>query len=116
MAWRWLTRIARQRGLRAAEGVGVDCCGAQDGAHLVLDRAAVPRGAQAELFLELVVELANGKRGHENSKVINAKIANDCIEINALKTALSGQFGDARAVLQTMMTASVQATGPCRAN
>ena len=34
---------------------------AQDGAHLVLDRAAVPGRAQAELLLELFVELADGE-------------------------------------------------------
>ena len=38
---------------------------AQDGAHLILDRAAAPCGAQAQQLFEPFVELADGERGHK---------------------------------------------------
>ena len=43
---------------------------AQDGAHLILDRAAVARRAQAELLLERFVELPDGEGGHGKSRYI----------------------------------------------
>jgi hypothetical protein len=36
----------------------------QDGPHLVFDRTPVARGAQPELLLNSVIELADGQRGH----------------------------------------------------
>ena len=51
---------------------------AQNGAHLVLDRAAVLRRAQAQLPFQLVVELPNSEAGH---RII---IAHDCNAINAI--------------------------------
>ena len=39
---------------------------AQDDADLVLHRPAVPRGAQAQQLLQLVVELPDGETGHWN--------------------------------------------------
>ena len=57
---------------------------AQDGARLVLHRAAVPRGAQAQPLLEVVVELADGQAGHEQ-RPFRAILADDCIAINAIK-------------------------------
>jgi hypothetical protein len=40
---------------------------AQNGTRLVLHRTAVARRAQAQLALQIVVELANGDAGHRQT-------------------------------------------------
>src|SRR5262249_14836521 len=78
---------ARRRGLaraiagfalvvRAAGGV------AQNGARLVLHRAAVARRAQPQAPLQIVVELADGDAGH--GRTLAASLAYDCNAINAI--------------------------------
>ena len=43
--------------------------GTQDSADLVLDRAAAAGRAQAQLLLQLLVELADGEGGHRESSI-----------------------------------------------
>src|SRR5262245_56793376 len=58
-----LVRADRRAGATSA-GPAARCRRAQDGADLVLHRAAVARGAQPQLLFEAFVELADGDAGH----------------------------------------------------
>src|SRR5262249_12571546 len=79
---------ARRRGLaRGCAGFGLavlDARGiAQNGARLVLHRAAVARRAQPQAPLQIVVELADGDAGHGRT-LAGTSLAYDCNAINAI--------------------------------